>query len=114
MTEKRTDSPYPRRDRPVLAGVGVVLAIATVLFLRNDREHEWRWYQAQFRQLVGEKYGADKARTVPSGLQQVWVSSLGRADRCVTCHQATSWKGFESAEHPFRTHPQEVLRSHPP
>jgi cytochrome c551/c552 len=112
--EKRTDSPYPRLDRPVLAVIGLVLVAATVLFLRNDREHEWRWYQAQFRQLVAETYGAEKGATVPSGMQQVWVSSMGRADRCVTCHQATSWKGFESAEHPFKTHPPEILRSHPP
>ena len=39
--------------------------------------------------------GADKAKTVPSGLQQIWVPALGRADRCITCHQAVRWKGFE-------------------
>jgi cbb3-type cytochrome oxidase cytochrome c subunit len=39
---------------------------------------------------------------------------MGRADRCVTCHQATRWKGFESADHPWRTHPAEILKSHPP
>ncbi|HET8646325.1 MAG TPA: hypothetical protein VFO85_12600, partial [Vicinamibacteria bacterium] len=65
--EKRTDSPYPRLDRPVLAGIGLVLVAATILFLRNDREHEWRWYQARFKELVAEKYGADQARTVPAG-----------------------------------------------
>ena len=74
MTEKRTDSPYPRMDRPVLAAIGLVLAFATVLFLRNDREHEWRWYQAEFKRLVADKYGADKAKTVPSGMQQIWAS----------------------------------------
>ncbi len=26
---------------------------------------------------------------------------------------ATSWKGFETAENPYRTHPAEILRSHP-
>jgi cytochrome c551/c552 len=112
--EKRTDSPYPRLDRPVLAIIGLVLVVATILFLRNDREHEWRWYQAEFKRLVAERYGADKARTVASGMQQIWVPSMSRADRCVTCHQATNWKGFEDAEHPFRTHPQEILRRHPP
>ena len=112
--EKRTDSPYPRLDRPVLAVIGVVLVIATILFLRNDREHEWRWYQAEFKKLVTEKYGKDLAKTVPSGMQQIWVPSMSRADRCVTCHQATNWKGFETADHPFRTHPQAILRSHPP
>ena len=111
--EKRTDSPYPRLDRPVLAVIGVLLVISTVLFARNDREHEWRWYQAEFRRMVSEKFGTDKARTVSRGMQQVWVPALGHADRCITCHQAAHWKGFESAEHPFRTHPPEPLRTHP-
>jgi cytochrome c551/c552 len=112
--EKRTDSPYPRRDRPVLAVIGVVLVVATILFLRNDREHEWRWYQMEFRKKVAEKYGADKARTVPSGMQQIWVPAMGRADRCITCHQAIGWKGFESEANPWKTHPQQILRTHPP
>jgi cbb3-type cytochrome oxidase cytochrome c subunit len=112
--EKRTDSPYPRRDRPVLAVIGVLLVVSTVLFARNDREHEWRYYQHEFRQLVTEKLGAEKASSVPAGLQQIWVASLGRADRCVTCHQAVSWKGFEGAEHPYRTHPPGPLKAHPP
>ena len=111
--EKRTDSPYPRRDRPVLAVIGVLLVISTVMFLRNDREHEWRWYQAEFRRLVAERFGADKARTVPAGMQQIWVPALGHADRCITCHQAAQWKGFEDADHPHRTHPAEPLRTHP-
>jgi cytochrome c551/c552 len=114
MAERRTDSPYPRLDRPVLAVVGVLLVVATILFARNDREHEWRYYQWQFEKTVAEKFGADKAKTVPSGMQQIWVPALGHADRCVTCHQATVWKGFEAADHPFRTHPAEILKAHPP
>jgi cbb3-type cytochrome oxidase cytochrome c subunit len=112
--EQRTDSPFPRLDRPVLALVGLVLAGATALFFVLDRRHEWRWYQQEFRRLVAEKLGADKSRSVPSGLLQVFVPSLGRADRCITCHQAVRWTGFEQAEHPFRTHPPEPLRAHPP
>src|SRR6266496_183094 len=105
MSEKRTDSPYPRRDRPVLAVIGLLLVVSTGLFARNDREHEWRYYQYEFKRQVAEKFGADKARTVPSGLQQVWVPALGRADRCVTCHLATKWKGFEQAEEPVLGRP---------
>ena len=112
--EKRTDSPYPRLDRPVLAVIGVLLVVSTILFARNDREHEWRYYQWEFKRQVGEKFGADKAKTVPRGLQQIFVPSLGRADRCVTCHQATGWRGFETASEPFRTHPGEPLKRHPP
>ncbi len=112
--EKRTSSPYPRRDRPVLAVIGIVLIAATVLFFLRDREHEWRYYQYEFRRLVGEKFGAEGPEDVPRGMQQVWVPSLGRADRCVTCHQATAWKGFESARTPWKTHPPAILKSHSP
>ena len=31
----------------------------------------------------------------------------------MTCHQAVGWKGFESAEHPNRTHPSAPLKLHP-
>ncbi len=98
----------------MLAVIGLLLVVSTGLFARNDREHEWRYYQWEFKRKVTEKFGADKAKTVPAGLQQVWVPALGRADRCVTCHQATGWKGFETADEPFRTHPVEPLKNHPP
>lgn len=112
--EKRTDSPFPRLDRPVLAVLGVILVGATAFFAWSDRQHDFKYYQHTFRGMVAEKFGAERAATVPSGLQQIWVPGLRRADRCTTCHQAVSWKGFESAEQPYRTHPAEPFASHPP
>jgi cytochrome c2 len=111
--EQRTPAPFRRRDRAILAVIGVALIVSTVLFVRSDRAHDWRYYQWEFRNRVAQKFGADKAATVPSGLQQIWVPALQHADRCVTCHQATRWKGFEDAEEPYRTHPEAILRTHP-
>ena len=111
--EKRTDSPFPRKDRPLLAIVGVVLVVSTALFAWSDRKHDWRWYQYDFRRQVAEKLGADRAKAVPRGVQQIWVPELRRADRCITCHQAILWKGFESAENPYRTHSAAILKNHP-
>ena len=111
--EKRTTSPYPRIDRPVLAALGVVLVAATVFFAWSDRQHDYRWYQLQFTEMVAEKLGAERAATVPQGIQQVWVPGLRRADRCTTCHQGVSWKGFETADEPYRTHPAAPLKGHP-
>jgi cytochrome c551/c552 len=111
--ERRTDSPYTTVDRLVLAIVGMVLVIGTLLFMWSDRAHDWRYYQADFRRLVAEQFGRDKAEAVPSGIQQVWLSDLERADRCQTCHLGVSWKGFERAEQPYRTHPVEPLKAHP-
>ena len=111
--EQRTNSVYPKLDRPILAVIGVLLVVSTVLFAWTDRRHDWRYYQAEFKKMVAEKYGAEKSRTVPVGLDQIWAGDLRRADRCVVCHQATLWKGFETAEHPYRTHPPEPLKAHP-
>jgi cytochrome c2 len=111
--EKRTDSPYRRWDRPVLAAVGVLLIASTVFFAWADRVHDWRWYQADFRALIAEKFGEETRRAIPAGIQQIYVAELDRADRCTTCHQAVSWKGLEAADEPFRTHPVEPLRNHP-
>ncbi|MEW6322541.1 MAG: c-type cytochrome [Acidobacteriota bacterium] len=111
--EKRTNSPYPSIDRPVMAVVGVVLVVGTGLFMWSDRARDYRYYQAEFRRMVAEKFGEEKAAEVPSGLQQIWVPDLRRADRCQTCHQGVTWPGFENAEHPYRTHPAEPLKAHP-
>ncbi len=111
--EQRTNSPYPKIDRPVLAILGAILVLSTVLFWWADRSHDWRYYQYAFRQQVSDKLGAGRAAIVPSGLQQIRVADLGRADRCTTCHQAVTWKGFEKAEEPLRTHPVEPLKNHP-
>ena len=59
--EKRTDSPYPKKDRPILAVIGVLLIVSTVLFAWSDRKHDWRYYQYDFKNQVAEKYGAEKA-----------------------------------------------------
>jgi cbb3-type cytochrome oxidase cytochrome c subunit len=111
--EKRTNSPYPGWDRPLLAAVGLLLVVSTIFFAWADRVHDWRSYQSEFRGLVAEKLGADKAATAPAGIQQIWVPALRRADRCTTCHQAVAWKGFDRAEEPYRTHTTELLRTHP-
>ncbi len=111
--EQRTDSPYPRRDRPVLAVIGALLVVSTVVFAVTDHRKDWRYYQATFRQMVAEKLGAEKAAQIPSGTVQIWVPQLGRADRCITCHQGVAWKGFETADEPYRTHPAAPLKAHP-
>ena len=111
--EQRTDSPYPKKDRPILAIIGVLLVVSTVLFAWSDRKHDWRYYQYAFRGQVTEKLGAEKAATIPKGVQQIWVSEMRRADRCITCHQAMLWKGFEKAENPYKSHPVEPLKGHP-
>ncbi|HET7710349.1 MAG TPA: hypothetical protein VFL80_00310, partial [Thermoanaerobaculia bacterium] len=111
--EKRTNSPYPRIDRPVLAIIGVALVVSTVLFAWSDFRKDWRYYQDEFRAMVATKFGEEKAAALPNGIQQTWLPDLRRADRCITCHQAINWKGFETAAHPHKSHPPGILEKHP-
>lgn len=90
----------------------VMLAVTGFMFV-NDALPAWKGYQDQFRQLVSKKFGAARMQSVPTGLQQIWVKDLDAIDRCTTCHQGIEWKGLENAQQPFKSHPPEILKSHP-
>ena len=110
---RRPRAPLSTRDGWALAVVGVLLVVASVLVTLKGVRHDWRAHQSAFRGLVEGTFGPARAAEVAAGPQQIWVPALGRTDRCITCHQATTWPGFETAEEPFRTHPPEVLKNHP-
>lgn len=90
----------------------VMLAVTGFMFV-NHALPAWEGYQDQFRQLVTKKFGAARTKSVPTGLQQIWVKDLNAIDRCTTCHQGIEWKGLENAQQPFKSHPAEILKSHP-
>ena len=94
-----------------LLGIG---ALGLTGFLYWDQyQPEWKGYQDEFRELVAKRFGPQRAATVPTGLQQVWVKAINRTDRCTTCHLGMEWKGLESAPEPYRSHPKEILAKHP-
>lgn len=105
--------PPGRRDPVVLAVLGVLLAIATALVIGRDAGRGYQPYQRGFRSLVARTVSAEAARAVPSGPQQIWIKSLDRADRCITCHQGVGWAGLERADEPWRTHRRDILAAHP-
>jgi mono/diheme cytochrome c family protein len=109
----RAHSRFSARDGWALAVIGALLVVASVLLTVRSAGPDWRRYQSGFRQLVTAKFGPARAAGLPVGPQQIWVPALGRTDRCITCHQATSWPGLETAEEPFRTHTPDVLKTHP-
>jgi cytochrome c2 len=101
------------KDAMKIYVLGAVLLFVTGFIIWGEILPEWSGHQRGFRELTAKKFGAERAGQVPGGLQQIWVKDLGRVDRCTTCHQGVEWKGLESAPHPFRSHPQEILKSHP-
>ena len=104
---------FAKRDTLIISITGIALFLLMAWVFYKYMTPEWKSYQAEFKDLVGEKFGEARIATVPSGLQQVYVKQLNTADRCVTCHMATEWKGLENAPEPFRTHPKQILEKHP-
>jgi cytochrome c2 len=102
-----------RKDAIKLYVLGIAVLLLTVLVYSRQYGADWSDYQAEFREIIAEKFGEDRAAQVPSGIQQLWIKDLDRVDRCTTCHQAVEWKGMENAQEPYRTHPKEILDKHP-
>ena len=92
--------------------MGLVLLVVTGWVYWDYYSPEWKNYQSEFRALITEQFGAERAEQVPFGLQQIWVAELDRVDRCVTCHLGVEWEGMEDAPHPFRSHPKGILQAH--
>ncbi|MEW6368561.1 MAG: c-type cytochrome [Acidobacteriota bacterium] len=113
MLDKTELEKLRRRDQLLVLATALVLLALTVLPYGEIATEEWRLDQSDFRDVVLEKFGPERAEEVPSGIQQIWVKELGRTDRCVTCHLGVEWKGLETADEPFRTHSQRVLAKHP-
>ncbi|MDZ7362491.1 MAG: c-type cytochrome [candidate division KSB1 bacterium] len=104
---------FVKTDQLVVSLLGLAVLLLTGFIFYEHYTPEWKRYQSKFRDFVEEKLGPKRAAMVPSGLQQIYVKELGKADRCVTCHQGVEWKGLENAPEPFRTHPKEILEKHP-
>ena len=100
-------------DRLLIALLSVGLIGVLVYVFWIHLMPEWKDYQAEFRDIVQEKFGAARAAQVETGVQQIWVKALNRTDRCTTCHLGVEWKGMENAPDPYRTHSKEILDKHP-
>jgi mono/diheme cytochrome c family protein len=104
---------FVKTDKLIVSLAGITVLLLTGFIFYDYYMPEWKQYQSEFRDLVEEKLGPERAGMVPSGLQQIYVKEFDKADRCVTCHQGVEWKGLENAPEPFRTHPKEILEKHP-
>ena len=94
--------------------VAALILVSSILIMSKETTPEWKYYQAEFRNIVSEKIGSVDLSTIPRGIQQIWVEDLDRVDRCITCHQGVSWKGLENVDQPWKTHPnRKLLENHP-
>ncbi len=95
--------------------VSVLTLLISLIVIAREETPEWKDYQSEFKDIVAESFGNVDIETIPDGIQQIWVEDLDRVDRCITCHQGISWKGLESVDNPWKTHPnKKLIANHPP
>jgi cytochrome c2 len=102
-----------RWDKPLTWLLAVVTLVITGVLLAGELFPPYRPYQLEFRRLVGERFGPERAAATPNGVQQIWLAESDRVDRCTTCHLGVTWEGMEDAPQPYATHPAEILARHP-
>jgi cytochrome c2 len=102
-----------KRDQLILFAMAVLTLLVLGWAVWQDVQPEYLGYQRSFKRLVADKLGPEKAANVRFGVQQVWIPSANRVDRCMTCHLGVSWTGLDDVDEPFRSHPVEPLKNHP-
>jgi len=102
-----------RYDRILLGVSGLLVLALCAVACWKDVAPEYAAYQKEFREIVLERFGPERAAATPTGVQQIWIESSDRVDRCTTCHLGVTWKGLDDVEQPYRTHPPAPLAHHP-
>ena len=111
--ERRTNSPYPSIDRPSWPAIGVVLVVGTGSVPVERSRARLALLPVPVSASRRRAVRRGKGRRCAGGYAADLDRRSWRADRCITCHQGVNWKGFETAEQPYRTHPREPLTAHP-
>ncbi|MBF8247256.1 MAG: hypothetical protein HW374_56, partial [Bacteroidetes bacterium] len=62
---------FVKLDRTIVSIVGIALFLVVAFSVYDYFQPEWLSYQAEFRDLVEEKFGPERAEAVPSGFQQI-------------------------------------------
>lgn len=79
---------------------------------------EWKQYQTEYKDLLiknaKDESTRKRAEKIDIGIQQIYLTSLKRADRCTSCHRGIENPLMASAEQPFRRHSGNYLENHPP
>ena len=85
--------------------------------------HHWANIQMHYRSMQVAAEPAAEARASiqsrPIEIKQIMANDIGQIDRCTSCHQgmdslATPSLQNSFAENPFKSHPGNFLKDHPP
>jgi cytochrome c2 len=105
---------FLKKDNILIYLFGAIALVFGVMAIARDWTQDWQRHQSEFRRLVAQRFGDERAEKIPRGIQQIWIQDLDRVDRCVTCHMGVSWKGLEDLDLPYSSHSRpELIKKHP-
>jgi mono/diheme cytochrome c family protein len=95
----------------------LVLIAFLGIALNRELNPDWKRYQIEYKDfLVKNAKDAstrERAEKIEIGLQQIYLKSLERSDRCVSCHRGVENPLMAAAEQPHRQHSGKYLEDHP-
>ncbi len=86
------------------AVLGVITVVLLLLSPAKSHFREWRFYQERYNLLLKNLPTGSTATN--TGLQQVWVETADRIDRCISCHVGFDNPSAGNLEQPFNSHPK--------
>ena len=99
--------------------VASVLTLAALVWaaLMENIFPEWRGLRLQYATILEEKASDERGRDIADrfviGIEQNVLPHLNAIDRCITCHTGLDDPRMSDQPNPFRTHPGDILSSHP-
>ncbi len=101
----------------------VALFLLLIAAICKDTFRPWMPYQRKYREMQVAAESAPEAKQIianrPIEIKQTILTDLGQVDRCITCHQgmdpiATPSLINDFKDNPFKSHPGDFLKNHPP
>jgi cbb3-type cytochrome c oxidase subunit III len=96
---------------------GVVLFLYAVFAGYREISPEWKGYQSEYKELIIKNAKDDAlkdiARSLEIEIQQIYLGSLKRVDRCTSCHIGAENPLMADAKIPFKLHSGDYLKDHP-
>ncbi len=97
---------------------GLVLLAVALFAAYREASPEWKTYQNEYKALLlkstKDEATREKAKALDVGIQQIYMSSLERVDRCTSCHMGVENPLMANAEMiVYRQHSGNTLKDHP-
>ncbi|MFQ5900268.1 MAG: cytochrome c, class I [Thermodesulfobacteriota bacterium] len=99
----------------VFAILSAVLFLLMGFSIYRENNPEWKEYQREFYRLMAKKTGDAEFANTPLKVRQIWLPTMDRTDRCMTCHTGIDMSAFADAPQPYTAHPDLSfqLKTHP-